>query len=294
MRILSLTDKRKQMILSRFSGAVLAAAVLALPASALAQAAKDAPKAAAKGARHKAAKAAPIAVVNGVAIPASRAEVLMREREARGVPEDEAMRAAVREDLINRELIAQEAARTGYTRKPALQAELALVRQTVIVQHYVADWLHAHPVSEADVQKAYDEAKANAGDKQYKVRHILLDTEAEAKKIIAELNKGAKFEELAKQSKDAGTRDRGGELDWMTPGGNLDKTFSDAMVKLGKGEYTKTPVHTRYGYHVIQVEDVRPLKFPSLDQVEGRIRRQLEQQELGKLIHDLRAKATIK
>jgi len=287
MRDLSVMDKRKQMILSRFAGAVFAAAALALPAAALAQtAAKDAPK--------KAAKAAPIAVVNGVAIPASRADVLMRERASHGAPDDQAMREAVREDLINRELIAQEAARTGYTKKPALEAELALVRQTVIVQHYVTDWLHAHPASEAAIQKAYDEAKAKAGEKQYKVRHILLDTKAEAEKVIAELNKGAKFEELAKQSKDAGTRDRGGELDWMTPGGNLDKTFSDAMVKLGKGEYTKTPVHTRYGYHVIQVEDVRPLKFPPLDEVKARIERQLQQEELRKMLHDLRAKAKIK
>lgn len=275
------------MILNRFAGAVLAVAVLALPAPALAQsAAKDAPK--------KAAKAAPIAVVNGVPIPASRADVLMRERAAHGAPDDAQMRAAVREDLINRELIAQQAARTGYTRKPALRAELALVRQTVIVQHYVKDWLHSHPVSEAAIKKAYDEAKAKAGDKQYKVRHILLDTEAEAKKVIAELNKGAKFEELAKQSKDAGTKERGGELGWMTPGGRLDKTFSAAMVKLGKGKYTKTPVHTRFGYHVIQVEDVRPLEFPPLHELRARIQRQLQQEELQKMLHDLRAKAKIK
>jgi peptidyl-prolyl cis-trans isomerase C len=275
------------MMPSRIARAALAAAVLALPSAALAQsAAKDAPK--------KAAKEAPIAVVNGVPIPASRADVLMRERAARGAPDDAQMRAAVREDLINRELIAQQAARTGYTKKPALQAELALVRQTVIVQHYISDWLRSHPVSEAAIQKDYDEAKAKAGDKQYKVRHILLDSEAEAKKVIDELNKGSKFAELAKQSKDAGTKEHGGELGWMTPGGNLDKTFSDAMVKLGKGEYTKAPVHTRYGYHVIEVEDVRPLEFPPLDELRSRIQRQLQQEELQKLIHDLRAKAKIK
>lgn len=275
------------MMLSRFAGAALAAAVFALPAAALAQGA-------AKSAHKKAAKPAPIAVVNGVPIPASRAAVLMRERAAHGAPKDATMRAAVREDLITRELIAQEAARTGYTKKPALRAELALVRQTVIVQHFVTDWLSSHPVSDAAIKKSYDEAKANAGDKQYKVRHILVDTEAAAKKVIAELTKGVKFEELAKQSKDAGTKERGGELGWMTPGGNLDKTFSDAMVKLDKGKYTKTPVHTRFGYHVIQVEDVRPLQFPSLDELKARIERQLQQEELQKLIHDLRAKAKIK
>ena len=274
------------MKLRQIAGAALAAAALALPAAVLAQAAaKDAPK--------KAAKEAPIAVVNGVAIPASRAEVLLREREVQGAAANPAMREAVREDLINRELIAQEAARTGYTKKPALQAELALVRQTVIVQHYVSDWLREHPVSEAEVQKMYDEAKAKSGGKEYKVRHILLDTEDEAKSVIAALDKGAKFEELAKKSKDAGTRDRGGELDWMSPGGNLDKAFSDAMVKLDKGKYTEQPVHTRYGYHVIQVEDVRPLKFPPLEDVKARIEQQLKQRQLRELVQSLRAKAKI-
>jgi peptidyl-prolyl cis-trans isomerase C len=275
------------MKLRQIAGAALAAAALALPATVLAQAAaKDAPK--------KTAKAGPIAIVNGVAIPASRAEVLLRERELRGAADNPAMREAVREDLINRELIAQEAARTGYAKKPALQAELALVRQTVIVQHYVSDWLREHPVSEAKIQKMYDEAKAKAGGKEYKVRHILLDTEDEAKNVIAALDKGARFEELAKKSKDAGTRDRGGELDWMSPGGNLDKAFSEAMVKLDKGKYTEKPVHTRYGYHVIQVEDVRPLKFPPLEDVRARIEQQLKQQQIRELVQGLRAKAKIK
>jgi peptidyl-prolyl cis-trans isomerase C len=282
------------MKLSQIAGAALAAAALAVSAPVLAQtAAKDAPKKAERVASKKAAKEPPIAVVNGVAIPASRAEVLLREREVRGAPDNAAMREAVREDLINREVIAQEAARTGYTKKPELQAELALVRQTVIVQHWISDWLRAHPVSEAEIQKEYDQAKANAGGKEYKVRHILLGTENEAKSVIAALDKGAKFEELAKKSKDAGTRDRGGELDWMTPGGNLDKAFSDAMVKLDKGQYTKTPVHTRYGYHVIQVEDVRPLKFPPLEEVRARIEQELKQRQLRELVQSLRAKAKI-
>ncbi|HUJ88025.1 MAG TPA: peptidylprolyl isomerase [Burkholderiales bacterium] len=274
------------MKLRRIAAAALAAAALALPASVLAQAAaKDAPK--------KAAKAGPVATVNGVAIPAAWADVLLHERESQGAPDNAAMRDAVREDLINRELIAQQAARSGYTKKPGLQAELALVRQTVIVQHYVSDWLREHPISDAAIQKEYDQAKAKAGGNEYKVRHILLDTEDEAKSAISALDKGASFEELAKKSKDAGTRDRGGELGWMAPGGSLDKAFGDAMVKLDKGKYSEKPVHTRYGYHVIQVEDVRPLKFPSLEEVKPRIEQQLRQNQLHELVEGLRAKAKI-
>jgi len=274
------------MNLRRIAAAALAAAALALPAAALAQApAKNVPK--------KAAKARVIATVNGVAIPASRADVLLRERANQGAPDNAAMHDAVREDLINREIIAQEAARTGYTKNRALQAELDLVRQTVIVQHYIADWLRKHPVTDAEIKQAYEEAKAQSGGKEYKVRHILLPTEAEAKDVIAALDKGAKFEELAKKSKDEGTREHGGELGWMTPGRNLSKGFTDAMESLGKGKYTEKPVRTRFGYHVIQVEDERPMTFPSLDEIKSRIQQQLSQRKLRALIDGLRAKAKI-
>ena len=274
------------MNLRRFAAAALAAVSLALPAAALAQAA-------AKAAPKKAAKSGVIAVVNGVAIPASRASVLLRERAAQGAPDNAAMHEAVREDLINREIIAQEAKRTGYTKDPALRAELDLVRQTVIVQHYISDWLHKHPVTDAEIKQAYDEAKGRSGGKEYKVRHILLPTEAEAKEVIAQLDKGAKFEELAKKSKDEGTRERGGELGWMTPGRNLSQGFTEAMKTLGKGKYTETPVRTRFGYHVIQVEDERPMTFPSLDELKSRIEQQLSQNKLRALVEGLRAKAKI-
>jgi peptidyl-prolyl cis-trans isomerase C len=278
--------ERKQMNLRRFAAAALAAVSLALPAAALAQAA-------AKAAPKKAAKSGVIAVVNGVAIPASRAKVLLRERARQGAPDNAAMHEAVREDLINREIIAQEAKRTGYTKDPALRAELDLVRQTVIVQHYISDWLHKHPVTDAEIKQAYDEAKGRSGGKEYKVRHILLPTEAEAKEVIAQLDKGAKFEELAKKSKDEGTRERGGELGWMTPGRNLSQGFTEAMKTLGKGKYTETPVRTRFGYHVIQVEDERPMTFPSLDELKSRIEQQLSQNKLRALVEGLRAKAKI-
>ena len=273
------------MNLCRFAAAALAAAAFALPAAALAQAAKAAPK--------KAAKAGTIAVVNGVAIPASRASVLLRERAAQGAPDNAAMHEAVREDLINREIIAQEAARVGYTKNPALQAELDLVRQTVIVQHYISDWLRKHPVTDAEIKQTYDEAKAQSGGMEYKVRHILLPTEDEAKDVIAALDKGAKFEDLAKKSKDEGTREHGGELGWMTPGRNLSEGFTEAMKSLGKGKYTEKPVRTRFGYHVIQVEDERPMTFPPLEEIKSRIEQQLSQRKLRVLIDGLRAKAKI-
>ena len=270
------------------AGAVLAAAALALPAAVLAQAAKDAPKPAKKSA----AKGGIVATVNGVAIPQRRADVLLRERAAQGAPDNEQLHEAIREDLINREVIEQEAKREGFTKNPDLQAELDLVRQTVIVQSYIRDWLQKHPVTEDEIKKEYDKAKSATGEKEYKASHILVDTEDEAKLLIAELKKGGKFEELAARSKDEGSKAKGGELGWGVPA-YYEKAFGDALVKLKKGEITDTPVRTRFGYHVIRLDDVRPVQFPPLDKVKQRIQQQLSQRKLEQLVRSLRAKAKV-
>jgi peptidyl-prolyl cis-trans isomerase C len=218
---------------------------------------------------------------------------MMRQQAARGGQDNDQMRALMREELINRELIAQEAGRTGIAKTADVQAQLDLVRQEIVVGAYIRDWVAKHPITDADVQKEYDKAKAQAGDKEYRARHILLETDDQAKGMIAELKKGAKFDELAtKNSKDGGTATRGGDLDWNVPGA-YDKAFSDAMVKLDKGKFTDAPVQTRFGYHVILLEDVRPVKFPSLAEVKPRLQQQLVQGKIEELVKGLRAKAKI-
>jgi peptidyl-prolyl cis-trans isomerase C len=268
--------------------AVFAAGLVLSPLAGAQGAGKDAPKPAPKPAAQ-----VPIATVNGVAVPKVREELVMRERLAQGAPDSEQMRAAVREDLINREVIAQEAVRSGVAKNPELQAEIDFMRQTVIVQHYVRDWIRRNPVTDADVQKEYDRARAETGDKEYKARHILVETEEQAKALIADLKKGGKFEQLAaRHSQDPGSKDRGGDLDWNVPS-VFDKQFSDAMVKLEKGKYTDAPVRTRYGFHIIQLDDVRPVAFPALAEVKPRIEQQLVQAKIEKLVKDLRAKAKV-
>jgi peptidyl-prolyl cis-trans isomerase C len=280
-----------------------ALALLAAPALAFAQSDAPAEKPAAKPpakAAKPAAKAAaksggagPVATVNGVAVPRSRLDIMLRQQAARGGQDNDQMRALMREELINRELIAQEANRSGITRNPEVQSQIDLLRQEVVVGAYIRDWVSKHPVSDADIQKEYDKSKAQAGDKEYRARHILVETEDQAKGLIAELKKGAKFDELAtKNSKDSGTAQRGGDLDWNVPGA-FDRTFSEAMMKLDKGKYTEAPVQTRFGYHIIQLDDVRPLKFPALAEVKPRIQQQLVQAKLEELVKGLRAKAKI-
>lgn len=277
---------------------LIAAATLAVPALALAQAdSKPAaePKPAAKSAAKPAAKAGggSIATVNGVAVPRSRLDIMVRQQASRGGQDNEQMRAVMREELINREIIAQEAQRTGIAKQADVQAQLDLTRQEIVVGAYIRDWVSKNPVTDADIQKEYERVRAQAGDKEYRARHILLETEDQAKGMIAELKKGGKFDELAsKNSKDGGTAQRGGDLDWNVPSA-FDKAFSDAMIKLEKGKFTDAPVRTRFGFHVILLEDVRPVKFPPLADIRPRIQQQMVQAKLEELVKSLRAKAKV-
>lgn len=266
---------------------ILLALALLAPAALMAQ---NAAKPAAKG---KAPAKEAIATVNGVAVPKARMEFMMLQQKSRGMPDNDRTRAMVREELVNREVLQQEAQRAGFGRKPEVQTQVDMARQEIVVGAYLRDWVSKHPVSDDDVQKEYDRARSAAGAKEYKARHILVDNEEQAKTLIAELKKGAKFEDLAAQnSKDPGSKDRGGDLDWNVPAA-FDKSFSDAMVKLEKGQVTDTPVHTRFGYHVIRLDDVRDMRFPALADVKPRIQQQLMQQKIEGLVRQLRSKAKV-
>ena len=267
---------------------LLAVALVAAPVLALAQD-KPAAKPAAKGAS----QGGTVATVNGVAVPRSRLEFMMQQQAQRGGPDNPETRNLMRDNLIARELITQEAARTGLTKSPDVQVQIDYARQQVIIDNFIGEFIKKNPVSDADVQKEYDRARSQTGDREYKARHILVESEDEAKTVIANLKKGGKFDDLAaKNSKDPGSAQRGGDLDWNVPA-TFDKVFSDAMVKLEKGKYTTEPVRTRFGYHVIQLDDVRPAKFAALAEVKPRIQQMLVQNKIEELIKGLRAKAKI-
>ena len=265
---------------------IIAAAWMAAPALALGQGLPTKKK--------EPAKPAAVATVNGVAVPQSRMSLMLQRQAQRGMPDNEKTRALVREELINREVIAQEAQRTGMGKRPEVQMQVDFARQEILVNAYISDWVRKNPISEADVQKEYERVKSHAGDKEYKARHILLETEEQANSMIAALKKGDKFDELAsKNSKDPGSAQRGGDLDWNVPG-TFDPQFSGAMVKLEKGKYTEQPVRTRFGYHVIQLDDVRAMNFPALNEARPRIQQTLVQNRLEELVKSLRAKAKIR
>ncbi len=265
--------------------ALLAVSLLLLQAPA--QAADEA-----KPAAKPAGKPGVLATVNGVAIPVSRADALLQAQLGQGQQDSPQLRDAVRNDLITREILSQAAKKKGFDKKPEVQAQFELARQGILVNAYLQDIIAAHPVKDEEVKKEYDAIVKAMGDKEYKARHILLEKEDEAKDAIARLQKGEKFEELAKQSKDPGNKDRGGDLGWSPPGGYV-KPFADALVALEKGKFSAAPVKTEFGWHVIQLDDIRELKHPPLDEVKPQIQQRLQQQVIEKQISELRAKAKV-
>ena len=236
---------------------------------------------------------APKAVtVNGKPIPKSRVEFIVKQRAAQGQPDNEQTRKLILDNLITQEVVAQEAERRGFAKSADVRAQLELLRQQVLVQAVVQDHLKTHPVKDEEMLAEYNKIKASRGDKEYKARHILVDKDTEANEIIAQLKKGSKFEDLAKQSKDPGSKEKGGDLDWNPPS-TFVKPFSEALTKLEKGKYTETPVQTQFGWHVIQLDDVRPAQFPAFDAIRQQLSTRMQEQEVQKFVGELRSKAKI-
>jgi peptidyl-prolyl cis-trans isomerase C len=243
-------------------------------------------------AAHAAPPAKAVATVNGKPIPQSRVDTMMAAQLAQGQTDTPQLRNAIREDLVRRELIAQEAERKAYDKKPDVVSQMALTRQNVLIGAYLQDYVKSHPVTDDMLKAEYETLRKTLGDKEYKTRHILVDGEDEAKAIIAKLKAGEKFEELAKQSKDPGSRERGGDLGWANQAAYV-KPFSDAMVALEKGKVTETPVRSQFGWHILQLEDTREMKAPPLDEIKPQLTQRMQQQMIEKHVLDLQAKAKV-
>lgn len=232
------------------------------------------------------------AMVNGVSIPQARVDMRVKAAAAQGQADSPELRKAIRDDMINLEVMVQEATKLGLNKSDEVVQQVELARQSVLVGAFVQDYAKKHPISEDQLKQEYSKMKAKLGDKEYNVRHILVETEAEAKSIIEQLGKKAKFDKLAAKSKDTGSATQGGSLGWAVPS-NFVPPFANALLNMKKGERTKEPVQTQFGWHVIMVDDIRDLKAPSFDEIKPQLHQRLQQQLVKKAIDDLRAKAKI-
>lgn len=232
-----------------------------------------------------------IAVVNGKAVPKSRVDTLLTQAQRGGQQITPEMQTQARDQVVLREIFAQEAEKRGIAANPDFRTQMELARQSILIRELFEDYRKKNPVSDEAAKAEYDKFKSQATGTEYRARHILVEKEDEAKAIIVQIKGGAKFEDLAKKlSKDPGSGANGGELDFAKPDSYVAE-FGQAMTKLKKGEMTETPVKTQFGFHVIRLEDTRDASFPAFDDVKGQIKQRMEQAKMQQYQEDLRNKA---
>ena len=238
-----------------------------------------------------AASAQNVAVVNGKPVPKSRVDTLVNQATKNGQPKTPELEKQARDEVVMREMFMQEAERRGLAGTPEYKTQMELARQTILIRELFDNERKRNPVSDAEVQAEYDKLKkANTGA-EYRARHILVDKEEDAKAIITQIKGGAKFEDVAKaKSKDTGSAQNGGDLDFAKPDSFVPE-FSNAMVKLQKGQMTDAPVKSEHGWHVIKLEETREAQFPQLTEIKPQVKQHLEQQRIVKFRDEIRTKA---
>jgi peptidyl-prolyl cis-trans isomerase C len=234
------------------------------------------------------------ATVNGTPISQRTVDLLAKQGASAGHPDTPEARRAIIDQLALQTVIAEEAIKQGLDKTPEVTEQVAALKQAVLASAYVQGFIKNNPVSEDRLKAEYERIKATVTGTEYKARHILVEKEAEAKDIIAKLkvDPGA-FEKLAKErSLDAGSKAQGGELGWFDLSA-IAPEFGAATSKLEKGKFTETPVQTQFGYHVILLEDSKPIEAPPLEEVKPRLSQQLQQQDWEKQLEALKAKTKI-
>lgn len=236
-----------------------------------------------------------VATVNGKPITQKNVDEFVKLLVGQGATDSPQLRDQVKEELVNRQVFVQAAEKQGVNKQASVQTEIELARQGILVRALMTDYLAKHPVSDADIQAQYEKIKQQqSGKLEYKVRHILVKDEKTADDLLAQIKADkSKFDDLAKKnSQDPGSSGNGGDLGWAPPT-NYVPPFADAVVKLKKGELADKPVQTQYGWHIIMVDDTRPVEFPPLDQVKPQLEEMMRQQTLGTYQKSLRDAAKI-
>ena len=239
-----------------------------------------------------AASAQNVAIVNGKAVPKARLDLLMQQATRGGQqPVTPELEARARDEVVLREVFAQEAEKRGVTASVEYRNQMELARQTILIRELFADYQKKNPVNDAEAKAEYDKFKTQSTGTEYRARHILVEKEDEAKSLLKQLIAGAKFDELAKKhSTDKGSGANGGDLDFAKPDSYVPE-FGQALVALKKGETTQTPVKSQFGFHIIKLEDTREAQFPPFEEVKPQVVQRLSQQKLQQYQEDLRKKA---
>ncbi len=235
----------------------------------------------------------PVATVNGKPITQQAydayAEQRARTRQSAGAPDE---RTAIIQDLVNRELIYQDAVKQGIDKKPDVLAEIENQKRNVLAGYTLRNFVDTHPITDEDMKKEYESSMGGMGTQEYKVRHILVDDEAKAKELIAKLDKSADFSRLAKENSKDSSASNGGDIGWFELRGVV-PPFAQAVEALEKGNYTKEPVQSQFGWHIIIRDDTREVAPPDFDKVKENVRGIMQNRLVEKYLADLKSAAKI-
>lgn len=234
-----------------------------------------------------------VATVNGTKISQKTYEAYLKQRMAQH-PNAQLQnnRTAVINELVNRELLYQEAKKMGLHKDKALQEQIEQQRVNLLIQAAISRSPVAKPITDDELKKEYDNKIAKANVNEFKASHILVKDEAKANELIKQLQGGADFAELAKKESTGPSGKNGGDLGWFNPG-QMVPEFSQAVATMKKGSFSDKPVHTQFGWHIIKLEDIRKLEPPAFDAVKNQIGAYIQNQRLQDYISSLRAKAKI-
>ncbi len=198
------------------------------------------------------------------------------------------------DEMISRELLRQDATKQGIDKQPMFEQRIAEFRNNLLISMAMREYLRQHPINDEVLQKEYDNLVAKAKrPPKFKMAHILVETEAEAKAIIVELQAGKEFGPLAKEkSTDSVSKDKEGSLGWVTEK-QVPPEVGKALGQLEKDQYTATPVKSAFGWHVIKVEDKQEERLPSFEAVKEKVRERMQNQQMQDYLKELEAKADV-
>lgn len=230
--------------------------------------------------------------VNGKKITRATYDAYIKRR---GIPKDIDQSSQVKmvmEELINRELIVQDAVKKEVDQTPEVRTELENMRLNIVAGVMLKNASDSFKVTDQEVKKEYEAYVKTLKGEEFKASHILLTSKSDAEKVIKQLDKGKEFKKLAKEKSTGPSGPNGGDLGWFNPK-QMVKPFSDAVAKLKKGKYTKTPVQTKFGWHVILKEDSRTTPAPKYDDIKDQIKMRLQNKGVEAYIGSLRKQAKI-
>lgn len=233
------------------------------------------------------------AIVNGINIPQAWLDQNVQANIAQGQKDSPELRQAIKQELIGREVVAQEASRLNLDKTPTAQMQFAQLRQNFLVELALNDYLTKHPVTEADLRALYDRQLKEIGDsQQYKLSLITVANETEAKAVLARLQKGENFAKLAREKSIDASKKDGGALDWLLPN-QIVPPIATVIVNMAKGATSATPIQTATGWNIVKIEDKRPFKAPSFEESKNQVANAIAQQLRVEYAQRLRSAAKI-